>query len=570
MGTAPSAPRHAPAGEQLATSGWFVDVTVTSGLDFVHDAGLLPEKHLPETMGAGAALADLDADGDTDIYLVQSGPMPGQAPPDPSKRNALYLNDGRGQLRELGSAAGDGAHDGYGMGVALGDVEGDGDPDLLVTNLGPDVLLLNDGQARFADATASSGYTDTRWTGAAAFFDADADGDLDLYVAAYVQVDLAHPLWCGRREPGWRSACHPDSYPGLPDRFWRNDGDGHFTEATEQAGLNLTPGPNGKGLGVLVLDVDDDFDLDLYVANDSVENRLWINDGSGHFSDGTILSGTGVSGRGMTEAGMGVAQGDVDADGDLDLFVTNFDDESNTLYRNEGGGMFRDATSLSGLDSPSRLRVGFGTLLSDLDADGDLDIAVANGHIIDNIALYHDGKTHAQRALLFANRGDGRFDDLSALAGDLSAQPLVGRGLYDGDMDGDGDRDLLITTCGGAARLLANTGGPPGARGGRSLLLAGLTPGTRVRALLVDGRRLDRLAGPAPSYFGQADPVLHLGLGDSALQALQLTDILGRCTHLIFERPATGGRYQLQPDGSLAAASPDAPVARPSPREPDR
>jgi hypothetical protein len=577
---APDVPGVAPApaddagtsGSALPTSddGWFHDVTEVSGLVFTHDAGLLPEKHLPETMGAGAALVDLDEDGDLDAYLVQSGPMYEVAPPDPAKRNSTFLNDGRGRFTDATEASGDGAHSGYGMGVAAGDVDADGDVDLAVTNLGPDVLLLNDGAARFTDGTAASGYADDRWTGAAAFFDADGDGDLDLYVAAYVQVDLTDPMWCGRRDPGWRSACHPDAYPGLADRFWRNDGDGRFRDDTRAAGLATEPGDHGKGLGVLIVDIDDDADLDLYVANDSVENRLWRNDGSGTFEDLTLWSGTGVNARGLTEAGMGVAQGDVDADGDLDLFVTNFDDESNTLYLNEGEGMFRDGTARAGLDAPSRLPVGFGTVLSDLDSDGDLDVAVTNGHIIDNIPLYHDGKTHAQRALLFANRGDGRFDDVSAQAGALTDREVVGRGLYDGDLDGDGDLDLLVTVCGGPARVLANAGAPPGVLAGHAILLTGLPPGTRVEAVLDDGRRLQRLAGPASSYFGQTSPDVHLGLGGAALQAVTLTDILNDRRTLTFDRPVTRGRFALLDDGSLATAQPDGPSARPTPQETDR
>ena len=552
----------ATTGATPAAPGWFRDITAESGLHFEHDAGLTPEKHLPETMGAGAALADLDADGDLDAYLVQSGPMPLGRPRDAGPRNALFINRGAGRFDDAGAASGDAADAGYGMGVACGDIDGDGDLDLLVTNLGPDVLLRNDGRGRFDDITAASGYDDPRWTGSAAFFDAEGDGDLDLYVAAYVEVDLAHPLWCGQREPGWRSACHPDAYPGLPDRFWRNAGDGRFRDDTEAAGLATRPGHHGKGLGVLVVDVDDDSDLDLYIANDSVENRLWINTGDGRFEDGTLLSGTGVNGRGLTEAGMGVACGDVDADSDLDLFVTNFDDESNSLYRNDGGGVFTDVTDRAGLDAPSRLPVGFGTVMSDLDADGDLDIAVTNGHIIDNIQLYHDGKTHAQTALLFANRGDGRFDDESARAGALTDRPLVGRGLYDGDVDGDGDLDLLVTTCGGAARLLANAGAAPGTLPGHSVFLTGLAPGTRVDARLVSGRVLRRQAGPAASYFGQCSPDLHLGLGDQALHAVVLTDILGVRREFVFDAPVRGGRYSLHPDGSLRPIAGDGPVAR--------
>ena len=555
---------HATGADANGPHRWFVECATARGLDFDHEAGVSDERQLPETMGAGAALADLDADGDLDVYAVQSGPLPvAPAPPGGRPTNQLFENDGRGVFVDRTDASGDAAHDGYGMGVAVGDVNQTGRLDLLVTNLGPDVLLLNDGDLRFRDDTARAGLGDPRWTGSAAFFDADADGDLDLYVAAYVDVDLADPEWCGRRDPGWRSYCHPDAYEGLPDRFYRNRGDGVFEEVTVQAGLATRAGHHGKGLGVVADDLDGDLDLDLYIANDSVENRLWINDGTGHFGDGTLLSATGVNGRGLTEAGMGLASGDVDGDGDPELFVTNFDDESNTLYRNDGDGLFTDITARAGLDATSRLPVGFGTALADLDDDGDLDCAVTNGHIIDNIELYHDGKTHAQRGLLYTNDGAGHFADVSDEAGELCATPAVGRGLYPGDVDGDGDLDVLITVCDGRLRLFENHG--PTADGPRRrVLVDGLPRHALVEASLVDGRTLWRRAGPQPSYFGQSDGRVHLGLGldpgqgpeagastssdGGALASLRVTTLDGHAWRVTFDPPLEGGRLAWTTD----------------------
>ncbi len=511
-----------PPSAATADAPWFTDVTAAAGLDFLHDSGLSPERHLPETMGAGAALIDVDGDDDLDLYLLQGGPFPpappgGKAPPT-SPANALYLNDGSGRFSAAGAAAGAAAHTGYAMAVATGDVDGDGDTDLFVTNFGPDVLLLNDGAGRFTEATPPV-LADPRWTSSAAFFDADNDGDLDLYVSAYVDIDVAAPTWCGDRRPGWRSYCHPDVYAGLPDRFYRNDGRGGFTEATAAAGLESPPGRPGKGLGVLPFDADADGDLDLYVANDSVENRLWINTGDGRFEDGTLISGTGTNARGLSEAGMGVAAGDVDGDGDLDLFVTNFDDESNTLYRNDGAGLFTDVTVSTGLEAPSRIPVGFGTVLADFDHDGDLDLAVTNGHIIDNVELYFDGKTHAQTSQLFSNDGLGRFTDVTARAGGLSARPLVGRGLYAGDLDGDGDLDLVVTQCGGPALLLRNDRAPPGT----GIVVAGIPPGTRVVATTPDGTSRVREVTAAGSYYGAGPARLHLALPTTTTRfALQL------------------------------------------------
>ncbi len=546
---------HGAAAIEPAAAGeaWFTEEALSRGLHFTHDAGLSPEKHLPETMGAGAAIFDADGDGDLDLYLVQGGPLPGLPHAGARPVNRLYLNDGAGVFTDATAASGAAAHDGYGMGVAVADVEGDGDLDLYVSNFGPDVLLLNDGTGRFTDGTAAAGLHDERWTTAATFFDADGDGAPDLFVTGYVQVDVTQPLWCGERRPGWRSACHPDHYAGLPPRFWRNRGDGTFYDATEAAGLQRPPEDPGKGLGAIAFDLEPDGDHDLYVANDSVENKLWINAGDGSFGDGTLLSGTGVDGNGRTEAGMGLASGDVDGDGDEDLFVTNFDDESNTLYRNEGGGLFSDATIVAGLEAPSRLPVGFGTVLADFDADGDLDLAVTNGHIIDNIHLYNDGKSWRQRPQLFANDGAGHFTELHAQAGAFVAEPLVGRGLYAADLDGDLDLDLLLTECGGRARLYVNR------LGGRAVTLRGLRPGTRVEARLDDGRRLVRQAGQQSSYLGPSEPHLLLGLGEARLQRLLLRAPDGARLEHVFPTPTGPGAWEARHDGGRTTLRPVPP-----------
>ena len=537
----------APPASEAAASGWFVEASHERGLDFVHDAGRTPEKHLPETMGSGAAMADFDGDGDLDLYLVQGGPLPvpGRPPSGERPSNRLFLNDGRARFTDATAASGDGAQRRYGMGAVAGDVDGDGDLDLYLTNFGPDVLLINDGHARFTDRTAAAGLGDDRWTTAATFFDADGDGDLDLYVTGYVQVDLEHPLWCGDRQPGWRSYCHPDAYHGLPARFWRNRGDGTFEEATAAAGLVTEPEHPGKGLGAIAFDADGDGDLDLYQANDSVENRFWLNAGDGTFSDWTLASGTGVDAQGRTEAGMGLATGDVDGDLDLDLVKTNFDDESDTLYRNDGGALFTDVTVAAGLEAPTRLPVGFGVVLDDLDNDGDLDLVVANGHIIDNIELYHDAKTWKQLCQTYANDGTGRFTEVTAQTGALGAERLVGRGLYAGDLDDDGDLDLLLTQNGGPARLYLNQGAPAGRTPGGWAELAGLAPGTQVVATLASGRRLARDVGAQTSYLGCGSGRLHLGLGADRLVQLRLTPPGQPAVEIAIDPPLTHGRLDF-------------------------
>ncbi len=531
----------------------FEDVSGTCGIDFVHDAGKTPEKHLPETMGGGVALFDADEDGDLDVYCVQSGPLPqpGGKPdrfayPPGAKRptNKLYANDGRGKFADVTAQSGDAAVARYGMGVAVGDANGDGHDDLYLTVLGDDVLLAGDGRARFRDVTAVSGIVEPRWTTGAAFLDADDDGDLDLFVTSYLAIDLADEPWCGERREGWRSYCHPDRFPGDEDRFWRNRGDGTFEDATKAAGFS---DPNGKGLCVLASDLDGDGRVDLYVANDSTENRLYRNVGGGKFEDATLLSGTGLDRYGRTEASMGVASGDVDGDGDLDLLVTGFDDESDTLYVNQGGGVFEDRTVQAGLELATRLPVGFGCLLEDLDLDGALDLAIANGHIIDNIALYHDGKTHAQRALVFQGDGRGSFQNVSDADLVVTREPLVGRALVAGDLDGDARTDLVLTQCGGAPRVFLNRATQHG------LVVTGLPFGTRVELVgpRDDIRHGVREAIPAPSYLGQSgrDPRFGLREGDR-VHRVRLRVPGSGWQEVALDPPVQSGRLRFARDAS--------------------
>lgn len=504
--------------DEKASEAWFEEVSTAWGLSFVHDAGKTPEKHLPETMGAGAALFDADFDGDLDIYCVQSGAMPVGALVnlrDTAAPNQLFLWDSD-RFRDVTATSGDAAHRGYGMGVAAGDVDGDRFTDLYVTNLGPDVLLHGQVRASFKDVTQASGLGDPRWTTGAVLFDPDADGDLDLYVLGYLDVDLEHPVWCGRREEGWRAYCHPDQYDGIADRFYINDGRGRFEDATQAAGLESNL---GKGLGVAVFDFDDDGAVDLYVANDSVENRMWRGLGDGRFEDATLTSGTGVNANGSTEAGMGVATGDVDGDGRVDLIVTNFDEESNTLYRNDGDGLFTDVTSRRGLDAASRMPVGFGTVLADFDRDGDLDLAVTNGHIVDNIGLYHDGKTHAQASQLFENLAGKRFEERKASV--LSREALVGRGLYAGDIDGDGWIDLLLTQCDGPARLYRNRLGQAAPERVRPWIIRGAPSGSRFWLYNRDGSVIVRDASTQNSYLGCSGPRVHLDVAGAEVERLE-------------------------------------------------
>lgn len=515
--------------DERAPGAWYEDATGASGLRFVHDAGRSPQRNLPETMGAGAALFDADLDGDLDLYLVQGGPMPPQGPtatsygpPDAdAPRNELWLNDGRARFVDATAASGAAADRHHGMGVAVGDLDGDARTDIVLANLGPAMVLLADAPAHWLDATPTSGVDVNEWNSAVALFDADNDGDLDLYLASYLAIDLSRPEHCGQRREGWRSYCHPDRYAGLDDHYFENDGRGRFVERTRESGI---ADPDGKGLCAAVADLDDDADLDLYVANDSTENRLWQNDGRGRFEDATLYSGTGVDRYGRTEASMGVAIGDVDQDRDLDLFVTGFDDESDTLYENLGGGLYEDRTHLSGLEHPTRLPVGFGCVFVDPDADGDLDLVVANGHIIDNIALYHDGQTFAQRALCF-ERGARDWSDRSAAEPALCGTPFVGRSLVSGDLDDDGDEDLVLTQNGGGARIFLRSGS-----GSPLLSVRGLPHGARVELRRADGVELVRDVLAQPSYYGACEAVPRFGLAGSRAVRLRIRELGGAWT----------------------------------------
>ncbi len=542
--------REDPAGARSAPSNtaWYEDGTAASGLRFAHDAGRSPERHLPETMGAGAALFDADRDGDLDLYLVQGGPMPPQGPtatsygppPAGAPRNQLWLNDGAARFVDASAGSGAGADPHHGMGVATGDLDGDGYEDLVLANLGPAKVLLSDGPARWRDATEESGVLVDEWSACAALFDGDADGDLDLFLVSYLAVDLSRPEHCGQRREGWRSYCHPDRYAGLNDRYYENDGRARFVERTREAGLF---DPDGKGLCVAVADVDDDGDLDAFVANDSTENRLWTNDGRGRFEDSTLLSGVGVDRYGRTEASMGVAVGDMDGDRDMDIFVTGFDDESDTYYANLGGLLFDDRTHLSGLEHPTRLPVGFGCVLVDPDGDGDLDLVVANGHILDNIHLYHDGQEFAQRMLCFEREEDG-WRDRSAREAALCGPSFVGRCLVSGDLDGDGDEDLVMTENGGAARVFLRRGSEA-----RMLAVRGLPRGTRVELERDDGIVLARDAHPQPSYFGSCEETPRFGLGAARAARLRLRVPGGAWSEL----PLAGlgaGDARLERDGA--------------------
>ncbi|MBI1927124.1 CRTAC1 family protein [Candidatus Poribacteria bacterium] len=432
----------------------FVDVTEAAGIHFTHVDGRSGQKYFMETLGSGAAFFDYDNDGDADLYLVNGAPLPGyQGTETPT--NHLYENNGDGTFTDVTEKAGVG-DTGYGHGCAVGDYDNDGDLDLYVTNYGPNVLYRNNGDGTFTDVTGEAGVGDAHWSTSCAFADYDRDGDLDLYVVNYIEFNIAENPWCGLKEKGLRAYCEPNNFPGQPDILYRNNGDGTFTDVTKGAGIY---NPNGKGLGVVWGDYNNDGYPDLYVANDSTENFLYQNKGDGMFEEVGFMAGVALNENGVAENGMGTAFGDWDNDGWLDLTVTNYANQTNTLYHNDRGGFFSDVTTPSQTGRISYPYLGWATAFIDYDNDGYLDLFVANGHLHDNLKELGQEGTYGQRNLLFRNNHDGTFTDVSTEAGPGMALEDVSRGAAFADYDLDGDIDLLVTNSNSSPRLLRNDGG---------------------------------------------------------------------------------------------------------------
>ncbi len=494
----------------------FHDGAATAGLRFQHDNGSSGQYHLPEIMGAGGAFLDYDGDGDLDVLLIQGRALVGThfaaAGATPRLfRNDLHASGSRAALRftdvssEAGFAGGD-----YGMGVASGDYDNDGDPDVYLTNYGANRLYRND-RGRFTDVTrtAGAGLDDPRWSTSASFTDYDADGDLDLFVVNYVYFSIPDNKVCS--DPtGRRDFCGPLRFRPAPDRLFRNNGDGTFTDVSEHAGITAAL---GAGLGVVGADLDGDGRQDFYVANDATANHFWRNKGDGTFAEAALFAGLAFNAEGEPEGSMGIAVGDPDEDGDLDLFVTNITAESHAFYENLGGGRFEDRRLRTGLGILTRPYTGFGTGWFDADNDGRLDLFVANGTVTILEALRGDPFPFRQKNQLLRNRG-GRFEDASGEAGGVFALEEVSRGTAFGDVDNDGDVDLLVTNNNGPARLLLNDGAPAGS--GFSVRLQGVDDnaqglGARVGVVGKDGRVRWRVAHTDGSYLSSSDPRVHFG-----------------------------------------------------------
>ena len=492
-----------------ATRVEFVDITDEAGIDFRHVNAATGQKYLVETMAPGCALFDYDGDGYLDIYLVNGAPLPGYQP-EVRPANALYKNNRDGTFRNVTSQAGvEGS--GYGMGVTAGDYNNDGFTDLYVTNYGSSLLYRNNGDGTFSETAESAGVNNSAWGTSAAFFDYDNDGWLDLYVANYVDFRLKNNIYCGVRSK-YRSYCHPAEFSGVPDVLYHNNGDGTFSDVGERAGI---ADPAGKGLGVVAADFNQDGYQDIYVANDAVSNFLYINRGDGTFEEIGTLAGVAYSSNGKAQSGMGVAVGDYDGDGYDDIFVTNLSNEGHTLYRREGEDFFfRDVTFPSGVGRPSLLLTGWGAGFFDYDNDGDEDILVANGHVMDNVELLNSSLKYLQPALLLENRL-GSYVNVTSNRGGALSTLRAGRGLALGDIDNDGDIDVLMSNCDQRAVLLRNDGGNRNhwltiQAVGKNSNRDGI--GAKVR-LTAGGKRQSKEVVAGGSYLSSNDRRLHFGLG---------------------------------------------------------
>lgn len=493
--------RRPPVPSTAAEPSWnvtFRDAAQEAGIEYAFAEQLKSPLTILHASTGGCALVDLDGDGWLDAVLV--GPS----------HCAVYHNLRNGHFEDATARMGL-ARPGFWMGCAVGDYDNDGYPDLLLTGYHCLALLHNEGGARFRDVTREAGLRTDLWTTSAAFFDMDGDGLLDLYVGAYVDYRVGHMDLCPLGSV--HTACGPELYPAQRGRLYRNRGGGRFQDVTTGSGLDKAA---GKTWGVAISDYDEDGKPDLYLANDQVPGNLFHNLGGGHFEDVGVLTGTAMDANGQVQGGMGVDWGDSNGDGRLDLFVTTYYQQDDQLYLNEGAGLFRPVANSTGLSGPTRPRVGFGCGFLDADNDGALDLLVTNGHVRDNAAQVDGAQEYAQPLQLFANRGDGTYQDVSARAGAPFAIPMVGRGMAFGDYDNDGRVDALVVDLAGNARLLHNEGGAHSGNWCTLRLNAGKGNRFGIGARITvesGGSRQVREVTTARALLSASDSRVYLGLG---------------------------------------------------------
>ena len=498
--TAHYAPRFAVADTPTPVN--FTDVTEQLGVTFRHTDGRSGEKYFIEPIGAGVALFDYDNDGNLDLYFVNGADLPGAK----SKHllgNALYRNDGEAfvDVTEIAKVG----HPGYGIGCCVGDYNSDGLLDLYVTNFGPNVLYRNNGDGTFTDVTEKASVGDNALSTGCAFADYDKDGFLDLYVVNYVQFRLDENPMC--RHQGTRTYCTPERFAGASDRLYRNNGDGAFADVTASAGVSA---PSGKGLGVVWGDYDNDGRLDIFVANDTTPNFLYHNNGDSTFIDVALFAGVAFSEEGRAYSGMGANLGDFDNDGYLDIVVTNFQDQTNSLYHNEQGVFFTEVSFAKGIGEKSLPYLAWGVDFVDFNNDGWLDLFIANGHLDDNIEEIDPVGTYAQRNQVFINNLGESF---AALSDSGLTVPRVSRGAAFGDIDNDGDVDIVVSNLNDHPTILRN--GTDAQTNWLTVRLVGpLVIGSRVTVTVGEQNQI-REVKSGSGYLSQNDMRLHFGLGNA-------------------------------------------------------
>ena len=504
----------------------FTDITAETKISFTQENSATTNKYLVETMGGGVALLDYDNDGRLDVFFTNGAkiddPMPDDKMPDKSERkfwNRLYHQNADGTFTDVTEKAGISGmpQNYYGMGVAVGDYDNDGFEDIYVTGYGGNTLYHNNGDGTFTDVTKKAGVAGGGWSASAGFFDYDNDGKLDLFVTRYVDWSFKTNRYCGERRPGYRSYCHPDNYDGVTDIIYHNNGDGTFTEVSAKAGV---ANPSGKGLGVSFADYDDDGFIDIFVANDSVQCFLYHNNGNGTFTEQGLLAGVGYNEDGKTFAGMGTDFSDFDNDGRPDIVVTDLSNERYMFFRNNGDGSFRDMTNKSGIGAATLSFSGWSTHFFDYDNDGWKDLFVAQAHVMDTIEKTSPNLRYMQPPLLLRNES-GRF--VRVMAGEVFKQDWAGRGAAFGDIDNDGDIDVVVSNAGQKAYVLRNDGGnrnhwigidTVGKKSNRDGI------GSRVKVVSASGLTQYFTINTAVGYLSASDKRLIVGLGSDSVAKL--------------------------------------------------
>ncbi len=499
----------------------FVDVTAGSGVHFNNRNSATPDKYLIESMTGGVAVFDYDNDGWPDIFLVNGARLhSGQRndePPDksaPEYWNRLYHNNHDGTFTDVTEKAGV-RGTGYGMGVAVGDFDNDGFEDFLVTNYGSVILFHNNGNGTFTDVTAKAGLKTEGWMSSAGFFDYDNDGKLDLFICRYMVWDFSKNIYCGSRVEGGRSYCHPDMFKPIGNYLFHNNGDGTFTDVSAKSHIAASA---GKGLGVAFADFNNDGHLDISVANDSVQQFLFMNNGDGTFTESAVAAGTGYTDDGKVFAGMGTDAADVDDDGKPDIVTTALSNETYAYFHNIGNGTFNYDTNVTRLGEITKLFGGWGMRIFDYDNDGRKDLFFANSHVMDNIQKIQPNLEYMQAPLLL-KQVNGKFVNVSGASGKVFSEKWASRGAAFGDLDNDGDIDVVVNTCNGPAHVLRNDGGNRnnwiglnlrGTRSNRDGI------GAEVTLTSASGRRQYGMVTTTASYQSAQDKRLYFGIGKEA------------------------------------------------------